>query len=481
MNMDLRKTIEQLEKAGLLKRIKTEVDPYLEITEITDRVSKKSGHALLFENVKGSEFPVLTNTFGSKEQVLKVLGIEDLEEISQYMASFLDIKPPGSFMDKLKMLPKLKDVSNFFPKDVSKGACQEVVITGDDIDLEKIPVLTCWPEDGGPFVTLPCVFTRDPKTNIRNCGMYRLQRFDKNTTGMHWHLHKHGAGHYRQKEKINERIEVAVAIGGDPAVTFAATVPLPEGIDEMIFAGFLRKSPVEMVKCKTVNLDVPADSEFVLEGYVKPHERRVEGPFGDHTGFYSLADDYPVFHVTAITHRKNAIYQATVVGRPPMEDCHMGFAIERIMLPLLQKQFPEIIDMHMPFEGVFHNLMILSIDKTYPGHARKIMHGIWGLGQAMFTKCIVVVDSDVNIHDYGYVAWRVLNNIDPERDIEFVMGPVETLDHASRLPHYGSKMGIDGTQKWKTEGFDREWPNEIVMSQDIQSLVDKKWKEYGIE
>jgi len=482
MSFDLRRTIKRLESKGLLKRIKTEVDPYLEITEITDRVSKmEEGYALLFENVKGSEFPVLTNVFGSRKLMLEVLEIDGYDEISAYMASFLEAKPPGGLMDKIKMLPKLRDLSNFFPKNVSSGACQQVVHTGDDIDLEKIPVLTCWPDDGGPFVTLPCVFTKDPKTGMRNCGMYRLQRFDKNTTGMHWHKHKQGAGHYRQKEKINERIEVAVSIGGDAAVTFAATVPLPEGIDEMIFAGFLRKSPVEMVKCKTVDLEVPAHSEFVIEGYVEPHERRTEGPFGDHTGFYSLADEYPVFHVTAVTHRKDAIYQATVVGRPPMEDCHMGHAIERIMLPLLQKQLPEVVDMHMPFEGVFHNLMILSIDKQYPGHARKIMHAIWGTGQAMFTKCVVVVDADVNIHDYGYVSWKVMNNIDPERDIEFVMGPVETLDHVSRLPWYGSKMGIDGTKKWKEEGFTREWPDEIVMSNEIQDLVTKKWKDYGLE
>ncbi len=480
MSVDLRQTIALLESRGLLKRITAEVDPYLEITEITDRVSKQNGEALLFENVKGSEYPVLTNVFGSRRQMLEVLGIDDYDDVTEYIESFIAAKPPVNMIEKMKMLPKLYDISKFMPKQVKSAPCQEVVHTGDDVNLNDIPVLTCWPDDGGPFITLPLVFTRDPHTGIRNCGMYRLQRYDKNTTGMHWHRHKQGAGHYRQKEKVNERIEVAVAIGADPAVTFAATVPLPDGIDEMIFAGFLRKSGVEMVKCKSVDLEVPATAEFVLEGYVEPHERRIEGPFGDHTGFYSLADEYPVFHVTTVTHRKDPVYQATVVGKPPMEDCHMGHAIERILLPLFKKQFPEVVDMHMPFEGVFHNLMIVSIDKAYPGHARKIMHSIWGLGQAMFTKVIVVVDADVDVQDVSYVAWRALNNIDPERDCEFVLGPVETLDHASRLPWYGSKMGIDGTRKWKSEGFNREWPNEITMSKEIRDRVNKRWSEYGL-
>ncbi|MBI3987983.1 MAG: menaquinone biosynthesis decarboxylase, partial [candidate division NC10 bacterium] len=347
--------------------------------------------------------------------------------------------------------------------------------------LDFLPIIQCWPQDAGRYITFPLVITKDPETGVRNVGTYRMQVFDGRTTAMHWHTHKGGAAHFRKAKRLGKRMEVAVAIGCDPATTFAATLPLPDGVDELLVAGFLRKRSVELVKCETIDLEVPANTEIVLEGYVDPEELRLEGPFGDHTGFYSLADSYPVFHLTCLTHRRDPIYQTIIVGRPPQEDCWMGRAIERIFLPLMRKQLPEVIDFHMPFEGVFHNLMIVSIDKQYPGHARKVMHAIWGLGQAMFTKVIVVVDGDTDVRDLSQVTWRVLNSIDPERDIQFVLGPVETLDHASRFPLYGSKMGIDGTRKWKGEGFTREWPDEIVMDPEVVKLVEKGWKEYGLD
>jgi 4-hydroxy-3-polyprenylbenzoate decarboxylase len=377
------------------------------------------------------------------------------------------------------MLPKLRDLASFFPKLVKDGPCKEVVRTAD-ASLDFLPIIQCWPQDAGRYITFPLVITKDPETGIRNVGTYRMQVFDGKTTAMHWHAHKGGAGHYRKAKARGERIEVAAVLGADPITTFSGTVPAPEGIDELLIAGFLRKEPVPLVPCETIALEVPATAEIVLEGYVDPAELRTEGPFGDHTGFYSLADEYPVFHLTAITHRRNPIYQTIIVGRPPMEDCHMASAIERIFLPLLQKQLPEVVDYHMPFEGIFHNLMLVSIRKQYPGHARKVMHALWGLGQAMFTKVIVVVDHDVNLHDPSEVTWKALNHIDPERDIEFVHGPVETLDHASRLPLYGSKMGVDATRKWRSEGFTRDWPDEIVMSPEVKALVDRRWNEYGI-
>ncbi len=476
---DLRAFIAALEQRGLLKRIKTQVDPILEITEITDRVSKQLGPALLFERVKDSSMPVLINAFGSEEQMCLALQRASLDDLASELDSVTEIKPPEGFFEKLRMLPKLAEMARYLPKRVKDGPCKEVRITKEP-SFDLLPTLKCWPLDGGRFVTMPLVFTKDPETGTRNCGMYRMQIFDERTAGMHWHIHHGGARHYEKNRRLGRRTEVAVAIGPDPATTLSAVIPAPDGIDEMLIAGFLRKQAVELVQCETVDLEVPANAEIVLEGYVEPDELRLEGPFGDHTGFYSLADHYPVFHLTAVTHRRDPIYQTTIVGRPPMEDCHMGTAVERMSRPLLRKQLPEIVDFHMPFAGVFHNLVIVSIDKSYPGHARKIMHAIWGLGQAMFSKVIVVVDKDVNVRDPAEVTWKVLNHIDPERDIEFVMGPVETLDHASRLPRYGSKMGIDGTRKWKEEGFTREWPEEQVMDKETRALVDQRWKEYGL-
>ncbi|NLY55506.1 MAG: menaquinone biosynthesis decarboxylase [Firmicutes bacterium] len=482
MYRDLQEFVDLLESKGELIRIRAEVDPELEITEIADRVMKAGGPALLFENVKGSDIPVLINAFGSEKRMALALGVSDLNEITEEIRGLIKMAMEGetdSLLGKLKILPKLNDLAKLFPKTVSKAPCQEVV--SYDPDLTKLPVLKCWPHDGGRYITLPLVFTKNPQTGKQNCGMYRLQIFDKKTTGMHWHIHKDGAANYRQAEASGERFPVAVAIGGDPALTYAATAPLPGGIDEMLLAGFLRKKPVEMVQCKTVDLKVPADADIILEGYVDPQERRIEGPFGDHTGFYSLADEYPVFHVTCITHRKSPIYLTTIVGIPPMEDAYLALASERIFLPLFQLQLPEVVDMHLPIAGVQHNLMILSIKKSFPGHAQKVMHAVWGMGQAMYTKVVVVVDADVDVRNYTEVVWKVLNNVDPGRDITIVKGPIETLDHASPLPKFGTKMGIDATRKWESEGFTREWPEEIRMSPEIKALVDARWKEYGLE
>jgi 4-hydroxy-3-polyprenylbenzoate decarboxylase len=478
---DLRAYLKALEKRRELHRVAVEVSPVLEITEIADRVVKTQGPALLFERVTGGTTPVAINLFGSQERVMRALEIGAWREWSERVNFFLEPKVPTSLLDKVKTLPKLAEVAGIFPKTVKDGPVHEVVKSGDQVDLGEFPVLQCWPRDGGRFFTLTNVITKDPTTGARNCGMYRLQIYDRNTTGMHWHLHHDSARIFQDRKKAGERTEVAVALGGDPATMFAPAVPLPPGIDEMVFAGFVRQEPVEMVRCVSVDLEVPAHAEIVLEGWVDPEERRTEGPFGDHTGYYSLADSYPVFHVTAVTHRKDAIYPTTVVGRPPMEDCYMGFAIERMFLPLMQKMLPEVVDYHMPFEGVFHNLMIVAIDKRYPHHARKVMHGIWGLGQATFTKVIVVVDADVNVHDPAEVAWRALANIDPQRDMEIVTGPAETLDHASRMPWWGSKVGIDATRKWPSEGFARPWPDDIVMSPEVKKKIDAIWSRLGLD
>jgi 4-hydroxy-3-polyprenylbenzoate decarboxylase len=474
---DLRDFMKLLESKGLLKRTRAEVDPVLEIAEINDRVVKDNGPALLFENPKGSNIPVLVNAFGSFERMKLALEVDDLDDIGVRILEFLEPEIPTNFMEKIKALPKLKKLADFIPKTVKSGPCKEVIIR-DNPSLDIIPVLKTWPGDGGKFITLPMVFTKDPETGERNCGMYRMHVYDPQTTGMHWHIHKDGARHYRKAEQRGERLEVAVAIGSDPAVMYSSTAPLPEGIDEMLFAGFLRNSTVELVKCETVDLEVPANAEIVLEGYCEPGERRTEGPFGDHTGYYSLADEYPVFHINCITHRKDAVYPATIVGKPPMEDCYIGKATERIFLPLLKKQLPEIVDMNLPLEGVFHNLAVVSIDKRYPGHARKIMYALWGMGQMSFTKAMVIVDKWVDVQDLSEVVWRMGNNVDPKRDTVIVEGPLDVLEHASNIPAYGGKIGIDATKKWLSEGFTREWPDEIVMSEDIKKLVTGRWKEY---
>ncbi len=523
---DLRDWIKALDRAGELRRIRTEADPVLEITEITDRFSKSrdrqgtvGGKALLFENLKG--YPgqkLLINQFGSARRMRLALEVDSLDQIAERIRGLMDVKSPQGFLDKVKMLPMLAEMGKFFPKTVSTGPCKEV-IKRDKFSLLDFPILQCWPKDGGRFITLPCVITRDPKTGKRNVGMYRLQVYDERTAGMHWQRQKDAAEHYRdhlrkatrdkdedgvgkaaavdimarssggamlaEGDRPSGRMEVAVAIGTEPALTFAAIVPAPPDVEEFIVAGFLRQKPVELVKCETVDLEVPADAEIVLEGHVNLDELRTEGPFGDHTGFYSLEDQYPVFHVACVTHRKDPIYAATIVGKPPQEDAWMGKAVERIFLPMMKLTIPELVDINLPIEGVFHNLMLVSIRKSYPGQARKVMNAIWSLGQAMFTKCIVVVDEDVDVQDVADVTLKALNNIDPERDIQFTLGPVDSLDHASRLPDYGSKMGIDATRKWASEGFQRPWPDEIVMDAKTRALVDNKWKllakELGME
>ena len=478
---DLREFIDRLEKEGELRRISVEVDPVLEITEFADRAVKQGGPALLFEKPKGSDIPVLINAFASRRRMELALEVSSIEEVASRISAFLEMQKPEGLIGKLKMLPKLAEIGSFFPKTVSSGPCKEVV-RREGFSLFDYPILQCWPQDGGRFITLPLVFSKNPDTGKRNCGMYRMQVYDERTTGMHWQTHKQGAEHYRRllQDGRTKRMDVAVAVGADPATIFSAVLPLPPDIDEMLFAGFLRSKPVEMVKCETSDLEVPAEAEIVLEGYLEMGELRREGPFGDHTGFYSLEDDFPVFHLTCITQRKKPVYATTVVGPPPMEDFYMGQAIERIFLPLMRLQLPEIRDISMPAEGVFHNLMLVAMRKSYPGHARKVMHAIWGMGQAMFSKCIVVVDEDVNVQDPREVAWRALNNIDPQRDIQFVLGPVDSLDHSSRLPDYGSKMGVDATRKWSQEGFTRPWPDVIRMTPEVRARVDELWKKSGL-
>lgn len=478
---DLQEFIKRLDAAGELARIKEPVSPHLEITEITDRVSKRYGPALLFENVQGYKMPVLTNAFGSYKRMSMALETPNLNALGEDVMDFIEAEAPNTLIKKLKLIPKLKRMGSAIPKLIDKAPCQEIIYKGKEVDLGLLPVLKCWPEDGGPFITLPVIFTKHPETGTRNVGMYRMQVYDKNTTGMHWHTHKGGAQHYRVAERMGKRLPVAVAIGPDPAMTYAATAPLPEDIDEVVFAGFLRNKPVELVRCLTVDLEIPASSQIVLEGYVDPGERRTEGPFGDHTGYYSLADLYPVFHVTCMTCRKDAIYPATIVGRPPQEDCYMAKATERLFLPLIKKTMPEIVDMNLPLEGVFHNLVFISIDKRYPGHAKKVMHALWGTGQMMFSKIICVFDKEVDVQDISHCLWRLGNNVDPRRDVVFVDGPVDALDHASSLPHYGSKMGIDCTRKWPEEGFTRKWPNVIVMNRDIKAKIDKLWPKLGLD
>ena len=479
---DIRQFIEFLDERGDLKRITAMVDSDLEITEITDRTIKSGGPALLFENVAGSDTPVAINLMGTHQRTAWALGVENIDDLTSRVRKLLGLAqgPPSGLMGKVRALGDLVSVARTQPKIVRRAPCQDVVVTGEDVDLNILPALKCWPDDAGRYITLPLVVSRDPESGRRNVGIYRMQIFDRNTTGMHWQTHKGGAHHYRVGESQRlQKLEVAVALGGDPAAIWSGSMPLPPDMDEFAIAGLIREEPVELVKCKTVDLEVPAHAEYVLEGYVTPGELRPEGPFGDHTGYYSPAEDYPVFHVTTITHRKNPIYPTTMVGRPPTEDFFMGKAAERIMLPILQMALPEIVDMNMPAEGAFHNLLIVSMRKEYPGHAQKVMHALWGMGLLMLTKTIIVVDHDVNVQDPSEVAWRVTNNINPATDITFAEGPIDDLDHATPIPKFGSKMGIDATAKGITDGRSREWPPDIVMSEEIKTLVDHRWKEYG--
>jgi 4-hydroxy-3-polyprenylbenzoate decarboxylase len=483
----LRAFVETLEREGSargvpeLVRVRREVDPYLEIAEIADRTMKAGGPALLFENVKGSRFPLLINAYGSRRRMSRALGVDDLEDHAKAIEELVHTRAPKSARELADLAGKLPALASAVPRKISHAACQEIVLLGEDVDLMSLPVLTCWPDDGGPFFTLPNVITKDPDTGARNIGMYRMQRIDRRTTAMHWQIHKTGARHFRRAKELGKRLEVAVAFGGDPALTYAATAPLPDGIDEWMFAGFLRGKPVEHVRCKTVDLEVPADADFVLEGYVDPSEELfAEGPFGDHTGYYTPVDAFPRFHVTAMTHRKNAVYPATLVGPPPMEDEWLGKATERLFLPLLRMIFPEIVDMNLPTEGAFHNLVIVSIKKQYPFHASRIAHGLWGSGQMSFSKVICVVDDDVDVQNTAEVAWRLLANLDPKRDISMVEGPVDQLDHGASQALYGGKMAIDGTRKWAEEGYKREWPEVARQSESVKAHVDAIWSELGI-
>jgi len=458
---DLAAFITYLESKGELVRIKEYVNPELEIAEITDRVSKVYGPALLFENT-GYDFPVLINSMGTEKRMAMSLGVDNLDEIGHDIENLFKTLtgPKNSMFDKLKVLPQLGEIASWMPKNIrGKGACQEVVMK--DPDVTKLPVLKCWPEDGGPFITLPVIQTKDPITGIRNVGLYRMQVFGPTLTGMHWHRHKVSARHFNEYKKLGKRMPVAVTIGGDPALTYSATAPLPDGVDEFMLAGFLRKKKVELVKCLTIDMEVPADADFVIEGYVDPEEDLIwEGPFGDHTGYYSLADFYPRFHITAITHKKNPVYLTTIVGIPPQEDAWIGKATERIFLaPIKMTAVQEIVDMILPVEGVFHNLVIVKIKKDYPGQALKVMNALWGAGQMMFTKMMIVVDGDVNIHNTIEVAQYISENVDVARDIIFNQGPTDVLDHSCSTMAFGGKMGIDATKKLKEELVDSPTPN----------------------
>ncbi len=480
---DLREFISFLESKGELRRIAAPVTWDLEITEICDRVVKSGGPALLFEKVEGSNIPVLINMYGTEQRMAWALGVERLDDLVDRVKQLLGLMqgPPKGIMEKVRTLGQLMKMASFQPKSVRNAPCQEVVIEGSDVDLNRFPILKCWPEDAGRYITLPLVITKDPQTGTRNVGTYRIQIFDGRTCGMHWQTHKVGTRHYRvSQEQGLERLDVAVALGGDPATIWTGSAPLPPDMDEIMAAGFIRGAGVDMVKAKTVDLEVPAQAEIVLEGYVTPGDERIEGPFGDHTGYYSMADSYPVFHVTCVTHRREPIYPTIIVGRPPMEDYFMGKVTERIFLPIIQMVLPEVVDINMPAEGVFHNLVIISVKKEYPGHARKAIYGLWGLGLMALAKAIIAVDHSVNVHDLSEVAWRVTNNLDAERDIFFASGPVDDLDHASPTPKFGSKVGIDATAKGPGEGYHRGWPQDIVMSEEIKALVEGKWREYGI-
>jgi len=458
---DLTDFLADLDKRGRLTRLSEPISADLEIAAVTDKACKMpgGGPALLFEKPESYDMPVASNVFGSIERMCLALGVKNLDQLAAEIDELMTPQMPEGIMGALKMLPMVSRLKDLMPRTVKDAPCQEVVQKNGTLD--DLPIITCWPEDGGPFITLPLVFTKDPETGMRNIGTYRMQVFDGRTTGMHWQRHKGGAQHHRVAERLGKRLEVAVALSPEPVLSYCATAPMPEGLDELLLGGFLSRRRVDLVRCITVDLEVPASAHIVLEGYVDPGERRREGPFGDHTGFYSQPDDYPVFHLTCVTRRKKPTYLTTVVGIPPMEDFYLGMASERIFLPMIRKTLPEIVDMHFPAAGIFHNLVIISIDKRYPGHARKIMNAVWGLGQLMFSKTVVVVDKNVNVHDLNEVAWIVGTHMDPLRDVQMTKGPVDDLDDAAELPAFGGKMGIDATRKWASEGYNRSWPARI--------------------
>src|SRR5438270_5279826 len=475
--VDLRAWIDLLEREGELVRVGAEVDPDLEITEIVDRTVKSGGPALLFERPKGSSHPLLVNQFGTERRMCLAFGAAGLGAGGARVQDVLEMQPPQGIAEKVRGLKKLKSIADSQPKRVRSGPCQEVVLRGEDVDLDALPIQRCWPGDPAPFITLPAVITRDPRTGTRNVGMYRMQKLDRRTTAMHWQIHKDGRADYLLADG---RLDVAVALGLDPVTTYAASAPLPKHVDELMLAGFLRGEPVELVRGATVDLEVPASAEIVLEGYVRKDDLAEEGPFGDHTGYYTAAEPFPVFHVTAVTMRRDAIYPSIVVGRPPQEDAWLGKATERIFLPAVRMTVPEIVDYDLPVAGAFHNCAIVSIRKAFPGHARKVMHAIWGLGMLSLTKAVVVVDEDVDVHDYAEVFFTVGANVDPKRDVLLTEGPLDHLDHAPTLQFYGGKIGIDATRKGPAEGA-REWPPEIEMTPEVRALVARRWAEYGID
>ena len=473
---DLRAWIALLEREGELVRVAAEVDPDLEITEIVDRTVKAGGPALLFEHPKGSEHPLLINQFGSERRMCLAFDATSLDEVAGRLQAVIEMQPPQGLVETVKGLAKLKSIADSMPRSVRSGPAQEIVLEGDAVDLGLLPIQRCWPGDPAPFITLPAVITKDPRTGTRNVGMYRMQRRDRRSTLMHWQVHKDGRMDYLATDG---RLEVAVALGLDPVTAYSASAPLPKHIDELMLAGFLRGDPVELVRARTVDLEVPAAAEIVLEGYVQAGDEETEGPFGDHTGYYSPAEPFPVFHLTAMTMRRDAIYPSIVVGKPPAEDAWLGKATERIFLPAIRMSVPEIVDYDLPVAGAFHNCAIVSIRKAYPGHAQKVMHAIWGLGLLSLTKSVVVVDEHVDVHDYAEVFFRVCANVDPKRDVLLSEGPLDQLDHTPVIPCYGGKLGIDATHKGTGEGT-REWPAEIVMSDEIRMKVDARWGEYGI-
>jgi 4-hydroxy-3-polyprenylbenzoate decarboxylase len=469
---DLRSWLDLLRREDELVEIDAEVDPYLEVTEIVDRTVKSGGPALLFTNPKGSEHPLLVNQFGTERRMALAFGVDSLDDLGRRVADVLELQPPQGLIDKVKGLGKLKQLADSMPKTVGRGACQEVVL---EPNLDLLPIQHCWPGDPAPFVTLPAVITRDPRTGQRNVGMYRMQKIDARTTFMHWQLHKDGAADWRG---MGDRLDVVVALGCDPITTYSASAPLPKHIDELMLAGFFRGEPVELVQAKTVDLEVPANAEIVLEGYIEKGELGTEGPFGDHTGYYSPEEPFPIFHLTAMTMRRDAIYPSIVVGAPPQEDAWLGKATERIFLPAVRMTVPEIVDYDLPVSGAFHNCVIVSIRKAFPGHARKVMNSIWGLGMLSLSKSVVVVDEWVDVHDYDQVFFTVGANVDPKRDVVLGEGPLDQLDHAAAAFCYGGKLGIDATHKLEAEGG-RPWPERIEMTAEVRELVDRRWAEYG--
>ena len=472
---DLRDWLDHLRREGELHEVTAEVDPHLEITEITDRVTQAGGPALLFRNVRGSSLPLLINQFGTERRMCMAFGVDRLDDLAARVQSVLEMTPPEGIGDKIRALGRLKSLADSRPKTVRSGPCQEVVL--EPPSLDALPVMTCWPKDGGPFITLPAVITRDPRTGMRNVGMYRIQKFDSTTSAMHWQIHKDAAADWRG---MGDRMDVAVALGLDPISAYTASAPLPKHIDEFMLAGFLRGEPVEMVRARTVDLEVPARAEIVIEGYIEKGELADEGPFGDHTGYYTPVEPFPVLHVTAVTMRRDAIYPSIIVGVPPQEDVWLGKATERLFLPAIRMTMPEVVDYDLPFQGAFHNLAIVSIRKAFPGHARKVMHAIWGTGLLSLTKGVVVVDDWVDVHDYGQVMWQAGANVDPARDVVLTEGPLDHLDHAPSRQFLGGKIGIDATAKWESEGYHRGWPEVIEMSPEVRDQVTARWAEYGI-